>query len=44
MNGNKLLVAIALAAIVVLGLIYVVPDRNQSPDQQASPHAINQSN
>jgi hypothetical protein len=42
MRGKRLVISIVLAAIVVIGLIYALPGRNNPPDQQASPHAINQ--
>lgn len=42
MTGNRMLLAMALAAIVILALIYLMPGRSGPLDQQASPHAINQ--
>jgi hypothetical protein len=42
MTGHKLLLAIFLAAVIALSLIYLVPNRNV-PAEQASPHAIDQS-
>ena len=43
MARRQLLTAALVAAIVVLALIYLIPGRDDQPDQQAPPHAIDQS-
>ena len=42
MSGNKILLAAVILLIVVGGLFYVMSSGNDTPDQQPSPHAIDQ--
>ena len=42
MNGNKILIAVLVAVVVVAGLFFAMSGEDNPPGQQPSPHAINQ--